>query len=189
MFCHKCGYKLTNNNKCNNCGTIFEKFEVCGGFWGLVGEERKKTCELPEPFVVNDKEILENLAILTERVENAERRQQKSTYGLLAIVIVILIFSNVVLLSKLDELKDFNKKYFKNLEEVLVTELATEELVKAPTAITEETTTQEEPTTEVVTTEVETTESEPTPAEEETTVPTNEQVTTETITTASTTAN
>lgn len=39
MFCSKCGYKLkSGETTCSNCGTPVSNAEVCGGFWGLVGE-------------------------------------------------------------------------------------------------------------------------------------------------------
>ena len=39
MFCEKCGYKLVGKGgKCPNCGKD-NTSEVCGGFWGLVGEK------------------------------------------------------------------------------------------------------------------------------------------------------
>ena len=42
MFCSKCGYKISKGSKvCSNCQTPVSETEVCGGFWGLVGNNRQ----------------------------------------------------------------------------------------------------------------------------------------------------
>lgn len=39
MFCHNCGSKLKKSDKvCGACGVPADQAEVCGGFWGLVGD-------------------------------------------------------------------------------------------------------------------------------------------------------
>ena len=43
MYCRKCGYKIQKRNgRCPQCGEPVETAEYCGGFWGLVGEEKKE---------------------------------------------------------------------------------------------------------------------------------------------------
>ena len=44
MYCRKCGYKLDSDARaCDECGTLVDGTEYCGGFWGLVNDEEKLT--------------------------------------------------------------------------------------------------------------------------------------------------
>lgn len=42
MYCKKCGIRIKEGQeKCPECGTEQDKPEYCGGFWGLVGDQRE----------------------------------------------------------------------------------------------------------------------------------------------------
>lgn len=42
MYCKNCGCKINIGEKrCSDCGNDIKGVEYCGGFWGLVGEEKK----------------------------------------------------------------------------------------------------------------------------------------------------
>ncbi|MCC8129413.1 MAG: hypothetical protein LIO51_05690 [Clostridiales bacterium] len=48
MFCKKCGNKLVAGEKtCRYCGAPAEQAEICGGFWGLVGEKPSPAAAVP----------------------------------------------------------------------------------------------------------------------------------------------
>ncbi len=58
MYCQKCGCKISKNDKkCPNCGKKVE-LEYCGGFWGLVGEEREQS---PKREIEKQKEVTKEI--------------------------------------------------------------------------------------------------------------------------------
>ena len=49
MFCSKCGYKISKGSRiCSNCQTPVSETEVCGGFWGLVGNNKQDSPSSPD---------------------------------------------------------------------------------------------------------------------------------------------
>lgn len=104
MFCRKCGIKLNAGEKtCRNCGASVELAEYCGGFWGLVGEEKKTDVTVPsaqketpvrEP--VKEKPPVKETAVAvptpkTRKTNSAGGKKKAALWQLISLVLLILL--------------------------------------------------------------------------------------------------
>lgn len=111
MFCHNCGGKLKKSDKvCGSCGTPADQEEVCGGFWGIVGDVPaaaqlpvEQHMELPSADV--PPRMKKNSAILLK--------------GLVAVLAVLLLVQTIrvgVLRNQLENQESLSSQYREDLQ-------------------------------------------------------------------------
>lgn len=87
MFCSKCGVKLPQkSDKCPNCGAPAPADEYCGGFWGLVKENRPEIQNKAADFEDNQRKAENKPA----KKENKAIRKYKKNIKNLFLINVIL---------------------------------------------------------------------------------------------------
>lgn len=75
MYCKNCGKRIiTGKVKCDNCGDSVENAEYCGGFWGLIGEEKN---EIVEPSVLSKARTTDEKAKGTDVKAQKENQAKK----------------------------------------------------------------------------------------------------------------
>ena len=129
MYCQKCGCKVTEKEKkCPNCGRNVE-IEYCGGFWGLVGEEKKqseisqnKNTDPVSSEITIKKEKQEEMDTVTEKeykkiltakkVLNKRYKKLKKRSGIcIGILVIALILQSVSMVTVINEKADIETKY------------------------------------------------------------------------------
>ena len=113
MYCKKCGIRIKEGQeKCPECGTEQDKPEYCGGFWGLIGNQREDEAsrqiqKQPEEGtsrqlqqhleeissqLQQQKELLKEKQLLKQQCETLKKscQRQKSHTAVLTGIVVLL---------------------------------------------------------------------------------------------------
>ena len=129
MYCQKCGCKVAEKEKkCPNCGRSVE-IEYCGGFWGLVGEEKKQSevCQnkntdtIPSEIIVKQEKHEERDTVtekeykkilISKKLLNKKYKKLKKRSGIcIGILIIAVILQSVSMVTIINEKTDIETKY------------------------------------------------------------------------------
>lgn len=119
MYCKKCGYKLrTGENVCKNCGEPAGSAEYCGGFWGIVGEDKKPS---REPESIMQENVLSSSALqkggeLSEkksagRIVSGGRNRLWASFGICGVLLVLLVAQSFRLSAVSDDSLEKKREY------------------------------------------------------------------------------
>lgn len=125
MYCKKCGIRIKEGQeKCPECGTEQDKPEYCGGFWGLIGNQREDEAsrqiqkqpdtEQDRMYQEQKKELQETKELLKEKqrlkqqcetLKKSCQRQKCYTAVLTGIVVLLAVVSMILTILLLQDAK------------------------------------------------------------------------------------
>ena len=129
MYCKKCGCKVTEKEKkCPNCGRSVE-IEYCGGFWGLVGEEKKQSegCQNKNTDTISSEVVVKKekqeegdtatekeykKILIAKKILNKKYKKLKKRSGIcIGVLIIALILQSVSMVTVINEKENIETKY------------------------------------------------------------------------------
>lgn len=119
MYCKKCGCKIKSEEKyCSDCGAEVGNIEYCGGFWGLVGEEKEKI-DIPDIKPVEPEKIIEEnkKAALKEHPVSKRKNKRKNRMMYVGIALLIICVIQTIRVSSISRKYEFQKMRYNNLKQ------------------------------------------------------------------------